>query len=165
MGTKKWIDDEGRLFGRLNVIDLIALIVLGLVIIRAVIPLWQERPGPMRSAYVHLIATEILPEVAAQIQVGDKIAESVSGAVLGELENKTLSPSETEIPGADGKLLPALSPRLSDMRLQVRGKARTGKGGALEFDHYALRAGQAIRIQSPRACFTVLVLEVGFSGQ
>lgn len=165
VGTNKWIDDEGRLFGRLNLIDLIALVILALIVIRAVVPLWRERPGPMRDAYTRLIVTEVLPEVAAQLRVGESIVESVSGADLGELENKTLLPSETEIAGPDGKLLPALSSRLADMRLQVRGRARKGKGGALEFDHCPLRAGQTVRIQSPRACFTALVIEVGFSGQ
>lgn len=160
-GMAKWLDENHKLFGKINVVDFAVLVLLALLIVRAVVPLWSRRPGPARSAQVTLLVRKILPDVASQIRVGDPVNEPKGPAFLGTVVRKDVGSAEIEVATADGRLVPALSARWVDMRLHLNGTARTGKGGALEFDHLPLRSGQTLTIQTGRATFHAVVLRVG----
>lgn len=160
MAASKWLDEDGRLFGKINLIDFLALLVLALLAVRALFPLWQQRPGPRRDARAILLVTSVRPEVAAGVRPGEMMTEAKSGAVLGRVTRKDQSPTEREWAAADGRLIQALSSQVVDLRLEVKGPARAGKGEALEFDHFPLRAGQTVTVQTSRAVYRALVLTV-----
>ena len=47
---KKFFDDEGRVFGKINLIDLIAVLLLLGIALRALLPVVFNRPGPVHDA-------------------------------------------------------------------------------------------------------------------
>jgi len=158
MTVKKWIDDEGRLFGKINLIDLIAVLLLLGIALRALLPVIISRPGPVHDATLLLEVSRVLPEPAGEIALKQEVKEQTSGAVLGILSRKDLNPHGVEVIDSEGRLTPAISSRYRDLRLTVTGRARVGKDGALEFDHFPVRAGQTIKICTATACFEALVL-------
>lgn len=155
---KKWLDDEGRIFGKVNLIDLIAVLLLVGIALRALLPVIFLHPGPVHDASLYLEVSRILPEPAGEIALKQEVREQTSGAVLGILSRKDLNPHEAEVVDSEGRLTPGISSRYRDLRLTVTGRARIGKDGALEFDHFPVRAGQTITIYTVTARFDALVL-------
>ena len=155
---KKLFDDEGRVFGKINLIDLIAVLLLLGIALRALLPVVYNRPGPVHDAVLLLEVSKVLPEMAGEIRLKQEVREQTSGAMLGVLSRKDLNPHEVEIADSEGRLTLAISSRYRDLRLTVTGRARVGKEGALEFDHFPVRAGQTLTINTATACFEALVL-------
>lgn len=158
MTMKKWLDDEGRVFGKINLIDLIAVLLLFGIAVRALLPVIFFRPGPVHDAVLLLEVSRVLPEPAGEIALKQEVREQTSGAVLGILSRKDINPHEVEVADSEGRLMPVISSRYRDLRLTVTGRARVGTDGALEFDHFPVRAGQTITIYTATVCFEALVL-------
>lgn len=131
---KRFIDDHGRVFGLINLIDLgiiMLLIILGIKIIYDCLParLNQKRV----TVIIGFLIRNAPPYVEESLVVGHNLFTDKQGAYLGRINAKNVTPAELLLE-RDGNIVPARSPRNLDLRLEivrmdgriVEGPAKTG---------------------------------------
>jgi hypothetical protein len=87
------INEKGKLFGVINVLDLLFLviIVLGLVIGYKYFS-GSAVAGVQGNVYFEVELKSVKQEFADKIKVGDEIKDSIKGYYLGKVSNITVSP-------------------------------------------------------------------------
>ncbi len=129
------LDDKGRLFGKLNLIDLVVIVVilLGLwwgvdkIVARYFIP--QEF-----DAYTVMLRAEAVPpEIIDSIKVGDKLVERSGNTIGTVVEPKpALKPSEVYVQTREGLIVESFQPKLKDMDITV--EVIAPKGGRVRYN-------------------------------
>lgn len=123
------LDEKGRLFGKLNIIDLLVLIVLlyglywgGTKIVT------KYFVHPKFDSYVVVLRAEnVNPEIIEGIHVGDKLVER-SGTVIGTVikPEPVLRDSMVYVQTREGLIIESVQPKLKDMDITVEVKTPQG---------------------------------------
>jgi hypothetical protein len=157
------VDNKGRLFGKINIIDLvIVLIILGVVAGSLYkLQLFGRHTSDERPVTVTLYLKEVSPETVDALQEGDILTESTENLPLGKVIKKEVRKALKEAPTADGRLVAADSPTKFDVYLTTEGNLRV-TGDQVLVGRRDIKVGLNLNIKSPRAvCFpTVLAYEV-----
>lgn len=124
------IDDKGRLFGLVNIVDL--AVVLLVVAVAARIGLKSRllravNPSTLKPVEVVLLIEDVRPATADAVSEGDTIVNAKSNAVLGELIAKEVVPALKEVETADGRLVEAEAPYRKDVYITVRGQGASDR--------------------------------------
>ncbi|HOJ11745.1 MAG TPA: DUF4330 domain-containing protein [Clostridiales bacterium] len=148
------IDEKGRLFGKVNIVDLIvvAVIVLGVLgvaykYVKSSSSLFKKTEDLQIVFY-----NEDLPKyVADSIKVGDKVKDSVKNTVFGEVASVETDNSVVFAPNDKGELTQTTRPGYVSMKLTVKGKGIYTDTGVIfnNTDYYVgrsleLRAGNGV---------------------
>ncbi|MGR6837144.1 DUF4330 domain-containing protein [Syntrophomonas erecta] len=133
------IDDKGRLFGIINIIDLVVLL---LIVVVALGYFYRDRnadPAVTRTAEVKVICPYVRPEVAEQIKVGDQLVArgQVQPVKVTELRIETARDTDTR---ADGELILQKHPFRKDIYLTLEGPI-SNTGAELYLAGQQVRAG------------------------
>jgi hypothetical protein len=86
----EFIDDKGRLFGKINMVDLfVILIIIVLIIVCVKFVIYKSTPVQKETItlYVYAYSENIMPEVAESVKVGEKEIEN-GNCVVEILEKK-----------------------------------------------------------------------------
>lgn len=146
---RTWLDENGKLFGLINPIDLAVIILLLALGIKVVS---DHRPVPLdlktRPVTVGLLVRDIPPFVADSVTVGQDLFLDGRNYYLGKIQRKTVEPAEL-ILESGGKLLLTRSPRNVDLRLELQkrggrvivGPTRSG----VYLGKLAVRVGERLR--------------------
>ncbi len=125
----KIVDEKGKLFGLVNVIDLLVLAAVLLVIGGAVYKFKgkdtvQNTPKTVR---VTVLAPAIRPEMLTGVQVGDKM---VSGSSFTNVAIKDfeIQPAFMVISDSDGRRVEAIDPFLKDVVFTLEGTTTISSG-------------------------------------
>jgi hypothetical protein len=133
------IDKNGRLFGKLNIIDLIVIIVVGLGLywVGGKVYTRYFSPEQFQDRYrIVLRAENVHPEMADSIKAGYKLVER-SGNIVGNVDSDPIlkdaivyvrTPQGT-IEGSTAKLVinDSVQPKLKDMDIEVIATTPLGK--------------------------------------
>lgn len=146
-----FIDDRGRLFGRVSVVDIIVLLLIVAVGAFA----WGRFAGDqtkMKDYRMVLYVASIRDPTVTQSNEGDKVRDD-TGAVLGRIE-KVAPPAgtPTEVPTADGHLIPRPSPVFQQITITIKGQAQvSGPHGqeTVMVGGTVLRAGTSLVLVGP----------------
>jgi hypothetical protein len=148
------IDEKGRLFGKINIVDfiVIAVIVLGIAgvaykFISSSTSLFKKTENIEIVFY-----NEDLPAyVADAINVGDQVKDSVKNTVFGKVVAKETDKSVVFAPDAKGELIQTTRPGYVSMKLYVQGEGIFTDTGVIfnNADYYVgrsleLRAGNGV---------------------
>ena len=114
------IDDKGRLFGLINIIDL-AVVLIVIVLVAGYF--WTKRetgPVQVQTAAVKVLCPYVRPEVAEQLQVGDQLMArgQLQPVYVTELTVVTARDTGT---AADGELVLQQHPFRQDMYITLEG--------------------------------------------
>lgn len=142
------LDDRGRLFGKVNVIDLLVLVLLAalVVFVFARFDKTAAANGTIRTTFV----IEKLRETSVrQFQMGDGIYDD-SGLYLGKVTQRTEVPTVTDVPTATGDLNPAESRLTKDLTLEVTGRGHVS-GRSARIGSLPLLVGKFVVIRGPTA--------------
>lgn len=142
------LDDHGRLFGRLNVVDL--LVVL-LVIVLVVFAYLRFASGEETAVRTTLVVDDVRNPIAEQIAEQLPAEESVrdrSGTPLGRLIDVEVLPSPVEVPTADGQLVTDESELYSDVWMVVEGTGQQSEH-EIRIESVRLRVGHTLVISGP----------------
>lgn len=124
----KIIDEKGKLFGKVNIIDL----VLGLIILCVVCGVGyklffdknsgEEIPEEKGTVYITVRATELVPEAEDYIQEGQKIVMSDE---LTNIEIVSVDFKDSQMAGitSSGKLVLASNPQYKDAEITLKAEA------------------------------------------
>jgi hypothetical protein len=160
-----WLDERGRLFGRVNIVDLMVLALVLIVAARLGLKsrvLRAVNPSTVKPVEVVLVVEDVRQATADAMQEGETVLNTKSNAVLGKLVKKEVRPAQKEVQTADGRLVLAESPFKKDVYLTVRGEGQVTSnviilGGA------EMRVGASVAVKGLKFSVnsTVLGVKVG----
>ncbi|MFT4920970.1 MAG: hypothetical protein ACI8XM_000162 [Haloarculaceae archaeon] len=143
----EFIDDNGRVFGLVNVIDLlVVLVVLAVLAARIALVVGSNEPESepepeTTTATVEVRISGIQSYVASSIpQAGPLEAGNVS-----RITNRTVRPQEVVVQNESGDLLVRAHPRLQTALLEVSLPV-TETEGDLQFDGSPLEIGRTVSL-------------------
>lgn len=112
------IDDEGRLFGTINIIDaLAALLVLAVVAAGTAFVLGTDKQTTTDQQSQTTVTLEI---TGVQPYVADAIPEgSIDSETIATVENKSIRPTEVVVEDQEGELHERQHPRKKTVTLQL----------------------------------------------
>jgi hypothetical protein len=143
----KFVDDRGRLFGIINIVDMLVLLAVLLVLGGAY---YKTRGGAAAGAENTVRFTVLAPiqrpEVAAAIKVGDRIVSgsSYTGVVIKELKTR---PSELVATAADGRRVLTTDPYYLDVIATMEAKTSVS-GATINMGGQEIRAGKDYFVKS-----------------
>lgn len=146
------IDEKGRLFGLINIIDLVVLLLILLLAGGYFYRQNQQAPAETYTATVKVLCPYLRPEVAEQIHQGDELVArgQVQPVRVTELRVLTARDSDTR---ADGELVLQQHPFRKDVYLTLEGPVSfTGAEVFL--------AGQPVRAGIDKYIFKTQTVEV-----
>lgn len=124
------LDEKGRLFGKVNLIDLLLVIVLvcGLAFGGYKILSRYFITTEYDDYKVILKAEDVHPEMVDAIRIGDKLIER-SGAVIGTVVEPRpyLVPAEVYVQNREGRIETSIQPKLKDLMITVIVKVPKGQ--------------------------------------
>jgi len=144
---KRYIDEQGKLFGIINPVDLIvilAVLTLGIKVLSDYRPLpLQAEKHPIRLG---VVVRNVPPYFAKSLAVGQDVFEHRTHAYLGKIKAISTQPAEVLLTEG-GKMVRAKSPSHQDVRLELGRDAEiltsSSKYGVY-FGKLVLRVGETI---------------------
>lgn len=157
-----WLDERGRLFGRVNIVDLTVLVLVLFVAARLGLKsrlLRAVNPSTVKPVEVVLVVEDVRQATVDAIQEGETVLNTKSNAALGKLVRKEVRPAQKEVATADGRLVLAESPFKKDVYLTVRGEGQVTSnvillGGA------EMRVGASVPVKGLKFSVNSTVLDV-----
>lgn len=124
------LDEKGKLFGKINIIDLLVIIVLivGLAFGGYKILSRYFIHTDYENYVVVLRAEDVHPEMVDAIRIGDDLIER-SGAIVGTViePRPYLTDSEVYVQNREGKIETSIQPKLKDLMITVLVKTPVGQ--------------------------------------
>lgn len=142
------LDEKGRLFGKVNLIDLLLIVVLacGLAFGGYKILSRYFITTEYDNYKVILRAEDVHPEMVDAIRVGDKLIER-SGAVIGTVVEPRpyLVPAEVYVQNREGRIETSIQPKLKDLMITVM--VKVAKGQRIKYNTNNLLIGSRLEYE------------------
>lgn len=149
----KWIDEKGKLWGRINIIDLALILIL--IVAVAFVGMKFMNKGEItiiaekQEVTLTIFTNAIFPFVKDQMQVGDIIRLEKNNAILGKVEHLDVRNGYTLVSTADGRWLEAEIPNKFAIDIVIKGEA-TKSGEFLSIGGTQLLIGTEFIIKGPK---------------
>lgn len=122
----KVIDDKGKLFGIINIIDLTVLLILALLVVGGGYKILSSKPEVVSESEKVLVTIEVKeirqPTVDGMI-VGDMLYHYDKGNLFGKIVDKKVENYKEAVPTSDGKMVLADVPGKYTATLTVESNA------------------------------------------
>ncbi|MBS3908059.1 MAG: DUF4330 domain-containing protein [Actinobacteria bacterium] len=143
------IDEKGRLFGRVNLIDAALIIgVLALVALAFVVLRGQGKVATVpenKTVTYTMIVKAIRLDVAGYIKKGDLVKKQVTMGPVGKIVDVEIKPAQAVVDTADGSKVLTVSPTEKDVFITIETKGRAGSD-IIATGNEVLRVGDRFNI-------------------
>lgn len=154
------IDKKGRLFGLINVIDLLVIILVVAVAARFVLnPQKNSSATEEKTIQVVMLVKDVRDATAKVIKEGDIVRETKTNNLLGKVTKVEVKPAETLVNTADGRVLNVPNPVLKDVYVTVEGPATVGEN-AIVLGGTEIRIGTAVQMKTNLYAVVATVMEI-----
>ncbi|OFW61266.1 MAG: hypothetical protein A2133_11305 [Actinobacteria bacterium RBG_16_64_13] len=139
----RFLDERGRIFGKVNVVDLLVLLVILAVVAFAVVRMTggSSKPIPVRVTYtVEEVRKATVDALVDALETGSTVRDD-GGTVLGEVVEVVPTPTVKEVPTPEGQLKAFASPVFSDVDIVVLGEGRMS-GSTVRIGSVPIRVGK-----------------------
>jgi len=153
------IDEKGKLFGLINIVDLLVLLAILLVIGGAAYKIkGQKGSDTARTVRATVLAPALRPEMLTGIKVGDRMVSgsSFTDVVIKEIE---IRPAFMITTDSQGQRVEAYDPYLKDLIVVVEGKTVIS-GGVINIGGQEIRSSKDYYIKSLTYDFKGMILDV-----
>jgi len=143
----RFLDEKGRILGRLNVVDLLVFLTLIAIIAFAVFRLTGSAVDavPVRVTYVvEAIRQATVDQLQSKAQVQGTVRDE-AGTILGKVERVAVKPTSEEFMTPQGELKAFDSPIFRDVSITVLGEG-TVSGGTVRVGSVSLRVGEKVTL-------------------
>jgi len=109
----KIINEKGKLFGIINIIDLVVIVALVLLIVGGVKRFVTTRPemvSDSKKAIITIEVSEIRTPTVEGLVVGDPLYHYDKGTYLGKIVDKTVEDYREPVESGDGRWINAVVP-------------------------------------------------------
>lgn len=136
------IDRQGRLFGKINIIDLAVLLAVLALVVGF---LYREKAASSivnpKTVELKVVCPYVYPPIDEQIKVGDRLI--ANGAPVDVvITSKEVKPALTTVPRPDGSLGLVTSPYRKDVYLTIKGKTNSVTDAEIWLGGQQVRAGK-----------------------
>lgn len=134
------IDKKGRLFGKLNVIDLIVILILGVGAVMVGIRLSLAFGDISKGTYYEITYSFSVEEVRTDVvsgvlEKGETVSDRASKCLFGTLEDFSFGESRSLSVDSDGKYFFTTKPGYCSVQFTVKGKAYYKEGAGITIDN------------------------------
>lgn len=156
------IDNKGRIFGLINIIDLLVILVILAVVARFGTKIHQSTAGSqVKEIEAVLYVKEVKDATTNVIKVGDIVKETKTNGVLGKVTDVDVRPSETLVETADGRIVVYPNPVLKDVYITLRGTGSVNEN-AIVLGSNEIRIGTSLQIKTNIYSVTSTVMKINF---
>ncbi|HHV79229.1 MAG TPA: DUF4330 domain-containing protein [Firmicutes bacterium] len=121
----KVIDDKGRLFGLIRIIDFLAVVIVIAIIAvawaRFGMKVVGKAPGEEKEIEVTFLVSAVRDASVNAVKLGDKVRDSKTNNYLGVVVDKKVEPADIVAVLPDGRLYETTSTQRKDMYITLRG--------------------------------------------
>lgn len=125
------IGKKGRIFGRINLIDLVVVIATVLVFVLAFFVVLRGGKVTLlpedKEIELTVLVYECHPELVSAFHVGDVVKRKDTQGPMGVIKKIKIEPAVTVTKNYEGKYVIAISPVEKDVYLTLTCKGRAGK--------------------------------------
>lgn len=155
------IDEKGKLFGIINIIDLTVLLII-VLLVGGGIKRAKTKPELITETKKALITVEVSeirkPTVDALV-VGDSFYHYDKGVLLGKIVDKKVEPYKEAVESGDGKWVLAEVPEKYVVKLTIEADAKvTPDLVSVEGEH--IRVGTQFRLKNKKVAIFGTILDV-----
>ncbi len=128
----KLIDEKGKLFGIINILDLFVLVILVALIGFGAQKVLKVNPGASvttQKAVMKYLVQEVRDVTVNAIIEDDIVKDFDKNSVYGKVIKKEVSPAKRLVQAADGKILESTVPNRYDVMIYIEGEAVVSKTG------------------------------------
>lgn len=156
----KLIDEKGKLFGLINIVDFLVLLAVLLVLGGAVYKFKGPGSGESttRTVKVTVLAPALRPEMLTSIKVGDRMASGSSFTDV-VIKDVTIRPAFSITTDSAGRRVEAIDPYLKDLIVVVEGKTAIS-GATINLGGQEIRRSKDYYIKSLDYEFKGMILDV-----
>lgn len=141
------LDDRGRLFGRVNIVDLVVLVVIIALVVFAAVRLWGGAGTEAVPVKVTFVAHSVDQALAAGMQTKGTVRDA-AGNLIGQVQSVAVAPTIEEVPTSAGELKRFPSTIHSDVMVLVAGQG-TVSDSTVHIGRIAARVGAKVRLVGP----------------
>lgn len=146
----KIIDQKGRLFGKINLFDLLVLSILVFIAFfgfNKYVNRSTANPVATKEVTFKLFIHNVRNVTTDTIEVGDKIRHFETNQVMGEIIEKEVMPATKHVTAEDGRIVNAEMPERYDMILTVKGEGIV-TDREITLGSKAIRLGAQIKVRT-----------------
>lgn len=161
----KLLDEKKRLFGLINPVDLVAVLVIVALIAALTNVLFGSSVGKSVAPAggedtIEMVASGVISEIdGIQYELGQEVSRVGGLGVMGTLESLELSPYEREVYDAEGQPVFVVSPTSQRITVVIRGTGHF-TDNAVTMGTEKIRQNMTFDMQLPHFQATVRVLSI-----
>lgn len=143
----RFLDERGRIFGKVNVVDILVLLVIIAVVAFAVVRMTgsSTETAPLRVTYtVEAIRQASVDQLQEQLQVKGTVRDE-GGTVLGTVEEVVVRPSQEEYLTPQGELEAFDSPIFKDVDIVLLGEGSVSSS-TIRIGSVPMRVGKKVTL-------------------
>ena len=139
------IDDKGRLFGKINVIDLFIIGMFILAVCGGIYKFWPKSvlPDTHANVRINFYVYEVPTYTVQNIKVGDIVKDSERNIEFGKVVNVEIGPSDSIAANDKGEFVLSAMPGHSSLKIGVDAKGTIAKDG-LKVDNTSYYIGKTV---------------------
>ncbi|MHB1127153.1 MAG: DUF4330 domain-containing protein [Bacillota bacterium] len=144
------LDQRGRLWGKINLLDLLVVLVVIAGLIGYAMMSRNSGEGETLDSIspvrIGLIIDYVKPEVAQALQPGDTVT-IIGAGILGRVETVKVSPAKVASTRSDGSRVVVEDPKSVDIDITVSGKGVV-KGKTVKVSGFDLLIGDQLKLRT-----------------
>ena len=143
----RFIDSKGRIFGKVNIIDI--LVVLLIIAVGAFIFLRTQGTGNQVVGVRTTFAVEKVRYLTADaIKLGDQVRDE-SGSLIGTVVDRSVTATKVEFGDSEGRAVGSPSEVFQDVIIDVKGTGQKFSSGAVRVGGTTLLVGKLLTLRGP----------------
>lgn len=157
----KIIDNKGKIFGIINIIDLLAILLVALLVYGGVTRLKQSpaAEAETKKAIVTLEISNVRMATVDGIEVGDPLYHYDKGTLFGTIVDKKVEPYKEPVESGDGRWVLAEVPEKYVVTMTVEADAKDSLDVVIIGGEHT-RIGAQFRLKNKKIAVTSTVLGV-----
>jgi hypothetical protein len=141
------LDDRGRLFGKVNIVDLVVLVVIVAVVVFAAVRLTGGGSVETVPVKVTFVASRVEQVLVPGLQTKGTVRD-MGGSVIGMVQSVQVAPSMEEFLTTEGEFKTFASATHSDLTYMVLGEG-TVSDSTVHIGRIAARVGTQVKLFGP----------------
>jgi hypothetical protein len=162
-GGVSMLDKQGKLFGKINIIDLAVLLAVLLLVAGF---LYREKSSSViinpKTVQMQVVCPFVYPNVVDNVKVGDQLVAN-GAPVPVYITSVKVTPAQTTVSKPDGSMILTTNPFRKDIFLTIEGKTSAITPGEITLGGQKVRAGvdnYYVKTQKLQLTATILKVEV-----
>lgn len=162
-GGDVMIDKQGKLFGKINVIDLVVLLAVLLLVGGF---LYREKGtanvAASKTVTLRVVCPYVYPDVAENLKVGDQLVAS-SALIDAHITKLDVKPAQTTVTMPDRSMILTTNPFRKDIFLEIEGQTLAVTPAEISLGGQKVRAGKEdyfVKTQKVELEATILKVDV-----